>query len=57
MLYKILHNYVSVNMNNCISFSHTNYTRGNIHKLNKFRAKLDVRKFFMHIELLIYGIP
>ena len=46
MLYKILHSHVSVNMNNCTSLSHTNYTRGNIHKLYKFRAKLDVRKFF-----------
>ena len=33
-------------MNNCISLSHTNYTRSNIYKLDKFRAKLDVRKFF-----------
>ena len=57
MLYKILHNHVCVNMNNCISLSHANYTRGNIYKLDKFRAKLDVRKFFMHIELLMYGIP
>ena len=32
-------------MNNCISLSHTNYTRGNIYKLGKFRAKLDVKKF------------
>ena len=46
MLYKILHNHESVNMNNCISLSHTNYTRGNIYKLEKFRTKLDVRKFF-----------
>ena len=33
-------------MNNCISLSQTNYTRDNIYKLDKFRAKLDVRKFF-----------
>ena len=32
-------------MNNCISLSQTNYTRGNIHKIDKFRAKLDIRKF------------
>ena len=31
MLYKILQSHVSVNMNNCISLSQTNYTRGNIH--------------------------
>ena len=30
MLCKILHSHVSVNMNNCISLSHTNYTRCNI---------------------------
>ena len=36
ILYKILHSHVSVNMNNCISLSHTNYTRGNIYKLDKF---------------------
>ena len=48
MLYKILHSNASVNMNNCISLSQTNYARGNrpIYKLDKFRAKLDVRKFF-----------
>ena len=46
MLYKILHNHVYVNMNNCISLSQTNYARGNIYKRDKFRAKLDVRKFF-----------
>ena len=44
-------------MNNCISLSQTNYTGDNIYKLDKFRAKLDVRKFVMNIELLIYGIP
>ena len=53
VLHKILHNHVSVNMNNCISLSHINYTRGNIYKLDKFRAKLNVRKFFfMHMEFL-----
>ena len=46
MLYKILHNHVSVNMYNCISLSQTNYTRGNIYKLDKFQAKLDVKKIF-----------
>ena len=46
MLYKILHSHVSVDMNNCISLSHTNYTRGKIYKLDKFRTKLDVRNFF-----------
>ena len=50
MLPKILHNHGSANMNNCISLSQTNYTRGNICKLDKFRAKLDVRNFFMLIE-------
>ena len=43
-------------MNNCNFLSQTNYTRSNIYKLDKFRVKLDVRKFFMHIELLMYGI-
>ena len=33
-------------MNNCISLSQTNYSRGNIYKLDKSRAKLDARKFF-----------
>ena len=61
MLLKILHSHVIINMNNSISVSQTNYTRGNLYrsKLVKFRAKCDVRKFFfMHrpIELLMYGI-
>ena len=47
ILYKILHSHVSVNMNNCISLSHTNYTRGNIYKLEKFRAKFYVKKFVL----------
>ena len=29
-----------------VFLSQTNYTRSNIYKLDKFRAKLDVRKFF-----------
>ena len=46
MLHKIFRSHVSVNMNNCISLSQSNYTRVNIYKLDKFRAKLDVRKIF-----------
>ena len=38
MLYKILHSHASVNTNNCISLSQTNYIRGNIYELDKFRA-------------------
>ena len=52
MLYKILHNHVSVNLNNCISLSQTNYTRGNKFKLDKFRAKLDVRKCFYAFRII-----
>ena len=52
MLYKILHSHVSVYMNNCISLFQTNYTRGNIFKLEKFRAKLDERKFFYEYRLI-----
>ena len=40
ILYKILHNHTSVNMNNCISLSHTNYTRGKIYKLDNFKLNL-----------------
>ena len=29
ILYKILHSHVSINMNDCIYVSQTNYTRGN----------------------------
>ena len=39
MLYKILHSQVIMNLNDCISVSQTNYTRGNLCKLIKFRAK------------------
>ena len=46
ILHKILHSLVSVYMNNCISLSQTNYDRGSIYKLDKFRAKLDLRKIF-----------
>ena len=43
MLYKILLSFVSVNTNNCISISHADklYFRGNLYKLDIFRAKLN----------------
>ena len=52
ILHKILYIHVIVNINNYISVSQTNYTRGNLYTLVKFRAKC-VRKFFMHIKLLM----
>ena len=55
MLYTILHNHVSININNCISLSYTNYTRGNIYKLDKFRAKLVIRKFFYEYRIDVWN--
>ena len=52
MLYKILHSHVFVNINNSISLSQTNYTRGNIYKLDKFQVKLDGRKFFYAYKIV-----
>ena len=48
--------HVSANINNCISFSQKNQTRSNLCQLDKFRARLDVRKIFIPIELFICGI-
>ena len=30
-------------------------TSGNKYKLNKYHAKLDIRKYFLPLELLIFG--
>ena len=53
MLCKVLHSHVFINMNNCISTSQINYTRGNLYQHDKFREKLYVVKLFMHTEFLI----
>ena len=45
ILYKILRSHVSVNINDNISLSQTNYIKGDKYKFEKFVAKLDERKF------------
>ena len=46
MLFKILHGMIRVNLcNNSIAVSNA-VTRGNSHKLVKYRVRVDVRKYF-----------
>ena len=40
-------------MNNCIPLSQTNCTRGNKYKLDKFRAKLDLKKNFYLFRIVV----
>ena len=47
MIYKILNGVICVNLDNYISLSAMHQTRGNTFKLYKYRAKLDIRNFFL----------
>ena len=48
MMYKILNGVICVNLENYISLPTMHHTRGNTYKLYKYRAKLDIRKFFYY---------
>ena len=51
MLYKILNGKLCINLDNCIFLSLGEHsTRGNRFKLQKFFAKLDIRKYFLLYE-------
>ena len=51
MLYKILNGSICINLDNCICLSLGEHsTRGNKLKLQKFFAKLDIRKYFFAIR-------
>ena len=45
-----------INLGNGIKLFLNSYTRGNTYKLYKCNFRLDVKKVFFAIELLIYGI-
>ena len=51
LMYKILNRYVCLELNDCVCISHSVNTRGNNYKLPKFGARLDVRKYFLHIDV------
>ena len=44
-MYKIINSTIHVDLHNCVSVSYS-ITRSNKYKLNKYHAKLDVRKYF-----------
>ena len=48
MIYKILNGVICVNLENYISLSTMLYTRGNNLKLYKYRAKLNIGKFYFY---------
>ena len=54
LMYKIINNTIHVDLHNCVSISYS-ITRGNKYKLNKYHAKLDIRKYFLPLELLMFG--
>ena len=45
LMYKIINSTIHVDLHNCVSVSYS-ITRGNKYKLNKYHAKLDIRKHF-----------
>ena len=55
-MYRILYNLISVNLGNNIKLSVNSNTRGNTYKLYKCNFRLDVKKYFFAIGLLMYGI-
>ena len=50
MMYKILNGVTRVNIENRISLSTMHHTRRTTFKLYKYRAKLDIRKFFFSMR-------
>ena len=44
LIYKIINSTIHVDLYNCVSTSYS-ITRGNKYKLNKYHAKLDIRKY------------
>ena len=45
LMYKIINSTIHVDLHNRVSISYS-ITRGNKYKLNKYHAKLDIRKYF-----------
>ena len=45
LMYKIINSNIHVDLHNCVFISYS-ITRGNKYKLNKYHAKLDIRKYF-----------
>ena len=55
-LYKYLHGFVQMQLQDCIVRNvHEHNLRGNVYKLIKFYSRLDIRKQFLLIVLLIIG--
>ena len=44
-MYKIINSTIHVDFHNCVSVSYS-ITKGNKYKLNKYHAKIDIRKYF-----------
>ena len=55
-MYKILHSLISINLGKNIKLSVNSNTRGNVYKLYKCNFRLDVKKYFFAVGLLMFGI-
>ena len=53
-MYKTINGTIHVNLHNCVSISYFT-TRGNKYKLTKYHAQFDIRKYFLPLELLMFG--
>ena len=56
MVYKIVNNLMTINLNGSVKLFNNVGTRGNTYKLTKIYARLDIRKFSFVIKLMTYGI-
>ena len=54
LMHKFINCTIHVDLHNCVSISYST-TRGNKYKLTKYYAKLDIRKYFLSLELLMFG--
>ena len=55
LMYEIIKGTIHVDLNTCVFISYST-TKGNKYKLTKYHAKLDIRKYFLPLELLMFGI-
>ena len=53
LMYRSINGTIHLDLHNCVSISYST-TRGNKYKLTKYHAKIDIRKYFLPLELLMF---